>query len=108
MPASLRCLSVCLSVRDFTRRFTRRAVTPPCCGQEYGVRGYPTVKWFGENKDAPQDYGGSRDADGLTSFATDQWQAQLPPPEARATRAQAPHEPCHSRCCPACLQALRH
>ena len=46
--------------------------------------GFPTIKFFGENKDSPQDYTGGRDAGSLSSFALERWAAQQPPPEVRA------------------------
>lgn len=38
-------------------------------GGQYGVRGFPTIKIFGVNKNNPTDYSGPRSADGLTSAA---------------------------------------
>ena len=34
-------------------------------GERYGVRGFPTVKIFGVNKNKPEDYNGARTAQGL-------------------------------------------
>jgi hypothetical protein len=45
------------------------------------VQGYPTVKWFGENKNSPVDFDGGRDESSLTAYALDKWQMALPPPE---------------------------
>ncbi|PSC76647.1 disulfide isomerase [Micractinium conductrix] len=50
---------------------------------EFQVQGFPTIKFFGENKDSPQDYNGGRDAGSLSSFALERWAAQQPPPEVR-------------------------
>lgn len=36
-------------------------------GGRYGVRGFPTVKIFGANKNKPEDYNGERTAQGLVS-----------------------------------------
>jgi thioredoxin-like negative regulator of GroEL len=47
----------------------------------HGVRGFPTIKFFGKNKQRPQDYGGSRDANGLINFALKQWAKSAPAPE---------------------------
>ena len=55
---------------------------PPCLPS---TPGYPTIKWFGENKDSPEDYEGGRDAGSLASFATSRWSAQQPPPEVRGS-----------------------
>jgi len=34
-------------------------------GGQYGVKGFPTIKIFGKNKNKPEDYQGARDAKGL-------------------------------------------
>ena len=52
--------------------------------QEYGVQGYPTIKWFGESKESPEDYQGGRDSGSLAAFATQHWSSKQPPPEVRA------------------------
>lgn len=38
-------------------------------GGRYGVRGFPTVKIFGANKNKPEDYNGDRTAQGLVTAA---------------------------------------
>lgn len=48
---------------------------------EYGVQGYPTIKFFGQRKSSPEDYNGAREAAAIVSFATDKWSRQAPPPE---------------------------
>lgn len=45
------------------------------------VQGYPTIKWFGENKNSPVDFDGGRDESSLTAYALEKWQMALPPPE---------------------------
>ena len=52
------------------------------CGR-YGVRGYPTIKTFGADKDAPADYAGGRDSGSIVDFATKLWSEAAPPPEVR-------------------------
>ena len=47
--------------------------------------GFPTLKFFGENKERPEDYNGGRDTGSLAAFATQHWSAQQPPPEVRYT-----------------------
>jgi protein disulfide-isomerase A6 len=38
-------------------------------GEPYGVRGFPTLKYFGFNKEAkPEDYKGGRDADSIVTY----------------------------------------
>lgn len=38
-------------------------------GGKYGVRGFPTIKIFGADKQKPESYEGPRTADGLTNAA---------------------------------------
>lgn len=41
-------------------------------GARFGVKGYPTIKWFPNGiNSAPEDYKGGRDLDSLASFVTD-------------------------------------
>ena len=49
--------------------------------QEFGVQGYPTLKYFGEEKDSPSDYQGGRDSASLTNFILGEWRKSQPPPE---------------------------
>lgn len=41
-------------------------------GAPYNIQGYPTIKLFGLNKNAPADYNGGRDATSIINFAIDQ------------------------------------
>ena len=41
------------------------AVEDQAAMQEYGVQGFPTIKWFGQDKKKPEDYRGGRDAKGI-------------------------------------------
>jgi len=41
-------------------------------GAPYNVQGYPTLKFFGEDKSNPIDYSGSRSASDMINFAVDQ------------------------------------
>lgn len=50
---------------------------------EYGVQGFPTVKFFGENKERPEDYNGPREENDLVTFASEKWARAQPPPEVR-------------------------
>lgn len=45
--------------------------------------GFPTIKFFGENKERPEDYNGGRDTGSLAAFASERWASQQPPPEVR-------------------------
>ena len=49
--------------------------------QQYGVQGYPTIKFFGKNKRSPEDYNGGRDSGSIVQFATQHWAKSAPPPE---------------------------
>jgi len=46
--------------------------TDQAAGQAYGIRGFPTIKFFGANKNAPEDYQGQRAASDMINFAFDQ------------------------------------
>ena len=49
---------------------------------EYGVRGYPTIKFFpAGKKSSPEDYDGGRTADAIVEWASDKAVANIPPPE---------------------------
>ncbi len=41
-------------------------------GQPYDVKGFPTIKFFGNDKSKPMDYNSGRDADSIRKFALDQ------------------------------------
>ena len=43
----------------------------PSVGGPYGVQGFPTIKFFGNDKGSPLDYNSGRDADSLRKFALD-------------------------------------
>ena len=40
-------------------------------GQPYNVQGFPTIKFFGNDKKTPLDYNGGRDSDSIRKFALD-------------------------------------
>lgn len=44
-------------------------------GAKYGIRGFPTVKFFGENKNAPTNYNGGRTANAVIDFMFNQAKA---------------------------------
>lgn len=52
------------------------------CG-EFDVKGFPTLKFFGSNKRAPEDYNGGRDAASIAAFALGKWSTMSPPPEVK-------------------------
>ena len=47
------------------------------------ITGFPTLKWFGEDKERPEDYQGGRDTPSLAAFANERWGRVQPPPEVR-------------------------
>lgn len=53
---------------------------------EFGIQGFPTLKFFGKNKSRPSDYEGGREAADMVSFCTQQWSKNAPPPEVRSDR----------------------
>ena len=59
-------------------------VMMPGAVQRYGLQSYPTLKVFGKNKRAPDDYQGGRDLDSLQEAAEQLHSASRPPPEASA------------------------
>ena len=40
-------------------------------GSNYGIRGFPTIKLFGDDKKKPMDYNGQRTARDMVGFAID-------------------------------------
>ena len=40
-------------------------------GKDYGVSGFPTLKWFDGKSNKPTDYSGGRDLESLTKFITE-------------------------------------
>lgn len=49
--------------------------------QRYMVRGFPTIKYFGVDKDRPQDYESGRDEDSIITYAISMWEKYAPPAE---------------------------
>jgi len=51
---------------------------------EYGVKGYPTIKFFPggkKTKSSAEDYDGGRETSDIVSWVTDKAAASAPPPE---------------------------
>lgn len=59
------------------------------CGK-YGIKGFPTLKWFGEDKSKPKDYNGAREAPGMVQFAQ-QARRRPPPWGSVAAPSRRPH-----------------
>eukprot|EP00210_Caulerpa_lentillifera_P007336 g7012.t1 len=52
--------------------------------REFGVQGYPTLKYFGMDKSTgAEDYPGGRDASSIVSFALEKWSKFAPAPEVK-------------------------
>jgi len=49
--------------------------------QQYGVQGYPTIKYFAPGSSEPEDYNGGRTASDIVKFAEEKVSENLPPPE---------------------------
>eukprot|EP00658_Telonema_sp_P-2_P006846 TRINITY_DN12581_c0_g1_i1.p1 TRINITY_DN12581_c0_g1~~TRINITY_DN12581_c0_g1_i1.p1 ORF type:complete len:419 (+),score=90.92 TRINITY_DN12581_c0_g1_i1:62-1318(+) len=50
-------------------------------GQKYKVEGFPTIKFFGSDKEHPESYNGGRTSSDIVTFCTDKVEANLPPPQ---------------------------
>ena len=46
--------------------------TDQSVGGPYGIKGFPTLKFFGADKKKPLDYSGGRDADSIVNYALKQ------------------------------------
>lgn len=55
----------------------------PATCKQYRIQGFPTLKYFGANKDQPEEYTGGRDLTALAEFFNQRWAAAQPPPEVR-------------------------
>ena len=49
--------------------------------QQYGVQGYPTIKYFAPGSTEPEDYNGGRTASDIVKFAEEKFSENLAPPE---------------------------
>ena len=49
--------------------------------QQYGVQGYPTIKYFAPGATEPEDYNGGRTASDIVKFAEEKFSENLAPPE---------------------------
>ena len=58
--------------------------------KEFAVRGFPSIKLFGENRERPEDYNGGRSLGDLSAFALDRWARMQPPPEVGGAAAAVP------------------
>lgn len=67
--------------------------------QEYGIRGYPTIKYFPAGpKNSPEEYDGGRTSDDIVSWATEKHGESIPPPELiQITKASHLEEQCEKK-----------
>merc|ERR1712156_553299 len=49
--------------------------------QQYGVQGYPTIKYFAPGSTEPEDYDGGSTADAIVKWAEEKFAENIPPPE---------------------------
>jgi len=56
--------------------------------QEYGVQGYPTIKYFAPGSTEPEDYDGGRTADAIVKWAEEKFAENIPPPEVLQATSQ--------------------
>lgn len=74
--------------------------------QEYGVQGYPTIKYFPAGpKRGSEEYNGGRTADDIVSWALDKYEVNIDPPEVvQAINSEVLKEECESK--PLCVIAF--
>merc|ERR1712117_105410 len=73
--------------------------------QQYGVQGYPTIKYFAPGSTEPEDYNGGRSASDIVKFAEEKFSENLPPPEVvQITSAKNIEEGCENH--PLCIIAF--
>jgi len=49
--------------------------------QEYGVQGYPTIKYFAPGSTEPEEYNGGRNSGDIVKWAEEKFAENIPPPE---------------------------
>ena len=57
--------------------------------QQYGVQGYPTIKYFAPGSTEPEDYNGGRTASDIVKFAEEKATENLAPPEVVQVTSEA-------------------
>jgi len=57
------------------------ATQHPGIAQQYGVQGYPTIKYFPSGSSEPEDYDGGRDASAITRWGEEKFSENIPAPE---------------------------
>jgi len=73
--------------------------------QEYGVQGYPSIKYFAPGSSEPEDYNGGRTAGDIVKWAEEKFAENIPPPEVvQATSEAAVLKSCENH--PLCVIAF--
>jgi len=63
------------------------ATQHPSPAQDYGVRGYPTIKYFAPGSSEPEDYEGGRTASDIVRWAEEKFAENVPAPEVKQITA---------------------
>lgn len=75
---------------------------------QYGIRGYPTIKFFGSGKkdsDSAQDYDGGRTSQAIVQWANDKFAENLPAPDIiQLTGEQSMKDACDEK--PLCVVSV--
>ena len=61
--------------------------TDPGAGSRYGVSGYPTIKFFGNDKSKPIDHEGGRDFEGFVSYCVKKMKSEIERRQKEAKKA---------------------
>lgn len=84
------------------------ATAHPSKAQEYGVQGYPTIKFFAGGKKTRNDavdYTGGRTASDIVQFANDKYSDSIPAPEVyELTSEEVAEKACHNK--PLCIVSV--
>jgi len=73
--------------------------------QQYGVQGYPTIKYFAPGSTEPENYNGGRTASDIVRWAEEKAAENLPPPELlQAVSEEAVNKACENH--PLCVIAF--
>jgi protein disulfide-isomerase A6 len=51
--------------------------TDQVVGEPYGIKGFPTLKFFGFDKKSPADYPGQRESDGIINYGLEKAQSEV-------------------------------
>jgi len=81
------------------------ATQHPSIAQEFGVQGYPTIKFFAAGSSEPEDYDGGRTANDIVRWGEEKFAENVPPPEVvQAINSEAVSAACEKH--PLCVIAF--